>query len=138
MTTSTHTSLAALRAPSVSPLAALAQIPSTLVFTLALSVGALATIDLHSATYCATTAALAAVLEPEEVEVVGVLAVALVEVVALLVGVVAAVEVLVVVVAVVVELLVVELLPHPARSPAQSSVAASSRGRVPIIESSLN
>ncbi len=74
--TSTQTSLAAARAPTRSPLAALLQIPSTLAFVLAESVGALWMIDLHSATATAMPAALAEPLDGvgEDVDVVPVAA----------------------------------------------------------------
>ncbi len=118
--TSTHTSLAAARAPARSPLAALLQIPSTLAFTFAESVGTLWIIDLQIATYSVTPAALAALgAVVGDVDVVAAL-VAAVEVVAGL--------------EVVVELLVVELLlPHPATSAALSSATASNGDRLPII-----
>jgi hypothetical protein len=61
--TSTHTSLAALRAPARSPLAALSQIPSTLVFVLAESVGAALITALQDATAACTPTLLAAPLE---------------------------------------------------------------------------
>jgi hypothetical protein len=75
--TSTHTSLAAARAPASSPLAALSQMPSTFALTVADSVGALLTIVLQMAAYSATAAALGAAVEVGggvelEVEVVGV------------------------------------------------------------------
>ena len=60
--TSAHTSLAAARAPARSPLAALWQMLSTLSFTLAESVGSLWMIDLHTATACATPAAVVGTL----------------------------------------------------------------------------
>ena len=48
--TSTHTSLAAVRAPARLPAAALLQIPSTLLLVLAASVGSRAMISLQTAT----------------------------------------------------------------------------------------
>ena len=60
--TSTQTSLAALRAPSRLPSAALLQIASIFAFVLAPSVGASLITDLHSATASATAAELEAVL----------------------------------------------------------------------------
>ncbi len=60
--TSAHTSLPAARAPARLPLAALLQIPSTLAFKLAESVGSLWIIDLHTATACATPAAVVGTL----------------------------------------------------------------------------
>lgn len=62
--TSTHTSLAALRAPSRSPLAALLQIPSTLLLTLAESVGAAWIEALQAVTACCTAALLAPLAVP--------------------------------------------------------------------------
>ena len=55
--TSAHTSLAAARAPARSPLEALLQMPSTFAFKLEESVGSLWITDLHTATACATPAA---------------------------------------------------------------------------------
>src|SRR5665213_1690707 len=110
---STHTSLAAARAPLRLPLAALLQIPSTLAFRLAESVGSRWITDLHSATASATPA------EPldgmvGDVDVVAVLAG--VELVVALLG--ADVELL--------WLLVVELLlPHPAMNTAPTSATTS-------------
>lgn len=137
--TSTQTSFAAVRAPATSPWAALLQIPSTLAFTLAESVGSLSMIDLQIATYWATPAMLAGLLAAllgvvvgdgvvvggvEGFAVVTVMLCAGVEVAA---GVLAAVE-----------LLVVELLlPHPEMSAPPSSAARSSGDRVPIIWSPL-
>jgi hypothetical protein len=60
--TSAHTSLPAARAPARLPLAALLQMPSTLAFKLAESVGSLWIIDLHTATACATPAAVVGTL----------------------------------------------------------------------------
>ena len=60
--TAAHTSLPAARAPATSPLAALLQIPSTFAFKLAESVGSLWMIDLHTATACATPAAVVGTL----------------------------------------------------------------------------
>lgn len=124
--TSAHTSLAAARAPARSPEAALLQIPSTLAFTLAESVGAPAMIDLQIAAYCATPAAVAGLLGlvVGDVELVtvgdGLLG-------ALVTGVLAAVAA--------VEVVVVELLlPHPATSAAHSRAATASVGRVRIID----
>ncbi len=120
--TSTHTSLAAACAPARLPLAALLQIPSTLLFTLAESVGSRWTIDLHIATASATPAALAAPLEVVVGDVGAVLGAA-VEVFTLAGVLVAAFE-----------LLVVELLlPHPATSTPQRSTATSQADRVRII-----
>jgi hypothetical protein len=60
--TAAHTSLPAARAPATSPLAALLQIPSTFAFKLAESVGSLWMTDLHTATACATPAAVVGTL----------------------------------------------------------------------------
>lgn len=60
--TAAHTSLPAARAPATSPLAALLQIPSTFAFKLAESVGSLSMTDLHTATACATPAAVVGML----------------------------------------------------------------------------
>ncbi len=120
--TSTHTSFAAARAPARLPLAALLQIPSTLLLTLAESVVALWTTALHSATAAARSAALTGLLGAvlvEDVEGVDVVAAA-----AGLLEVEVAVEPLVV------ELL---LLPQPATSAPQSSALASSEDRLAII-----
>jgi hypothetical protein len=57
LTTCAHTSLAAARAPAMSPAAALLQIPSTLLLTLAASVGSRSMISLQIATYSFTAAA---------------------------------------------------------------------------------
>jgi hypothetical protein len=105
------------------------QIPSTLAFTLAESVGSLWMIDLHSATATATPAAVDGMDGMEvDVDVVGE-----VDVFAAGAGLGAAVEVAAGVL-VAVELLVVELLlPQPATSAPQSSPASSSGDRVPII-----
>ena len=122
--TSTHTSFAAARAPARLPLAALLQIPSTLLFRLAESVGDLWTTALHSATAAARSAALTGLLGAvlvEDVEGVDVVD--------------AAAGLLEVVVVVAVEPLVVELLllPQPATSAPQSSALASSEDRLAII-----
>jgi hypothetical protein len=126
--TSTHTSLAAARAPATLPLAALLQIPSTLLFKLAESVVALWATALHAATACAKSAALTPLgtvlgVEVDEVDVVEATAGALGADVELTTGVVA------------VEPLVVELLllPQPATSAAQSSATASGKDRLAII-----
>ncbi len=121
LTTSVHTSLAAVRAPARSPAAAFAQIPSTLLLTLAESVGSRAMIDLQIATYCATPAALGA-LE-------AVLDVVVVVAGAVVLG--AGVEVTT---GVLVDPLVLELLlPHPVASAPQSNAATSSGDRLAII-----
>lgn len=122
LTTSTHTSLAAVRAPARSPLAALLQIPSSLAFTLAESVVAFCTADLQVATACARVAALTAL-------------VALVVPVGDVAVVAAAVELVAGLLAVVVveELVVELLLPQPAMSAPQRSGTMSSERRVVII-----
>jgi hypothetical protein len=108
-------------------LAALAQIPSTLLLTLAASVGSCSTIDLQSAAYSATPAAPDALVD---------VAVEGVELVAAGAGELGAD--LVVAIGVVVEELVVELLlPHPATSAAQSATATSSGDRLAIIDPPL-
>jgi hypothetical protein len=121
--TSAHTSLEAARAPARSPLAALAQIPSTLLLTLAGSVGSCSTIDLQSAAYSATPAAPDALVD---------VAVEGVEVVVAEAGVLGAD--FVVAIGVVVDELVVELLPHPATSAPQSAATTSSGDRLAIID----
>jgi hypothetical protein len=128
--TSTHTSFAAARAPARLPSAALLQIPSTLPFRLADSVGALLTTALHSATAAASSAALTGPLgtvlalgvagvDDDDDVAAGVLDVVL----AAAAG------------AVAVEPLVVELLllPQPEISAAQSSAPANSGDRLAII-----
>ncbi len=75
--TSTHTSLAAARAPARLPLAALLQMPSTLAFKLAESVGSRWITDLHTATACAKPTGLVGtpdVVVGEDVDVVPVVA----------------------------------------------------------------
>jgi hypothetical protein len=127
--TSTHTSLEAARAPARLPWAALLQMPSTLAFTVAESVGSFSTTALQIATYSATPALAAA-----PVAALGVVA-GDVDVVAVVAGLRAAdVEVVAGVLAAV-ELLVVELtlLPHPAASAPQSSTARNTGDRLPII-----
>lgn len=119
--TSTHTSFAAARAPARLPLAALLQMPSTLLLRLAESVVAFWAMALHSATAAATSAelmGLAGVVLAVDVEGADVVA-----------AVVVAPD------AVDVEPLVVELLllPQPATSTPQSSALASSEDRLPII-----
>jgi hypothetical protein len=135
--TSTHTSLAAARAPAMSPAAALLQIPSTLLLTLAASDGSRSIIDLQISMYCLMAAALTTLAGPAVavvggvVEVAGLLA-ALVEVVA---GVLAAAVEVVAGALVAVEPLVVELplLPQAAMSTMQSNPAANSEDRLAII-----
>jgi hypothetical protein len=63
--TSTHTSLAARRAPSRLPSPALLQIASTFALALALSVGAALITDLHPATAAATAAEFVTPLDGE-------------------------------------------------------------------------
>jgi hypothetical protein len=112
--TSTHTSLAAVRAPARSPSAALLQIASTFAFVLAPSVGASLITDLHSATASATPAELAGLGM-----VLGVLdAVPVVLGVELVVALVAAVELLWL-------LDEEELLPHPAMNTLPTATTTS-------------
>lgn len=132
--TSTHTSLAAARAAAALPSEAFAQIPSTLLLTLAASLGSRSMISLQIATYSLTIAALAAELPASAgVVVVAVLAGLLGVELVVLVGVLAAVVVgaLVDVVPLVVEL---ALLPQAARSAEHNSARTSSEIRLPVMD----
>jgi len=130
--TSAHTSLPAARAPARLPLAALLQIPSTLAFKLAESVGSLWIIDLHTATACATPAAVVGTLVGtlgvfvgEDVDVVPVVAVVVgdVDVVPVVAG-----WVTLITCAGVELLLDVELLPQPAiNTPASATTSQVER-----------
>src|ERR1700689_2603050 len=115
--TSTHTSLAAARAPATLPLAALLQIPSTLVLRLDESVVECCTTALHSATAAARSAGLTPATG----------AVLLVDVEGVDVVASAAVLEVVAVEPPVVELL---LLPQPVMSTPQTSAPASSGDRL--------
>ena len=141
--TSTHTSLAAARAPARLPAAALLQIPSTLLLVLAASVGSCAMSNLQIATYSFTPEASVGLIgNAGVVEVVaagllgGVVGVAAGVVVAVVAGVLAAVEVLAgAVVAVEPPIVELPLLPQAARNAEHNSATASSAIRLPIIDS---
>lgn len=141
LTTSTQTCLAAARAPARLPLAAFAQIPSSLLFVVPGSVGSRAMIDLQMSAYSAAPAAptaaavgrlgveaLVAVEVDDFAAVVGVVGVVVAAALEVFAGVVVAVE-----------LVVPEplLLPHPAISAPQSSAAASDENRPTDIASPL-
>jgi hypothetical protein len=137
--TSTQTCLAAARAPARLPLAALAQIPSSLPFRFPGSVGSRWMIDLQTAAYSAAPAVpTAAAVGRLGVEVVLAVEVDDFGVVVGVVGVVAAAVEVFAAAGAAVELVVLELLlPHPATSAPQSSTATSDENRPTDIASPL-
>lgn len=138
LTTSAHTSCAALRTAAVSPFAALSQMPSILPFALAEIVGAERMACLQAATAAFTAALLGAagaVVAPLGVVTAGVedvLVVAVLVVAVLVVGGVAAVVAALGLLAVELVLLVL-LLPQPAASAPAAIVTASHVHRCRII-----
>jgi hypothetical protein len=138
--TSTQTCLAAARAPARLPLAALAQIPSSLLFRFPGSVGSRWMIDLQMSAYSAAPAPpTAAAVGRLGVEVLLAVEVDDFGAVVGVVGVVAAAVEVFAGVVVAVELVVPELLllPHPAMNAPQSSTATSDENRPTDIASPL-